>query len=356
MKESIIKNDVNNLLTSPIIDWSRFYGKTVLITGANGMLPAYMVFTLLELNKKNYGEPVHVIGLVRNAQKAKDKFGDYLNDSHFDLLVQDVASPILIDQPVDFIIHAASQASPKYYRVDPVGTIKANVVGTINTLELAREKQSEGYLYFSSSEVYGVVTEDQFPVSEQDYGYIDLLKVRSCYCESKRMGDNLCLSYHEQYGVNAKIIRIFHTYGPGLLMDDGRVFGDFCKSIVKGENIILHSTGQAMRPFCYITDAIIAMFKVLLDGQCTAYNMANMDAEISIRHLAEKLVGLYPEKHLSVVVDLQNQGEAAKMKSPLDRLVPDCTKLMSLGWKPSVSVDDGFRNTIAYMAEEVKNS
>jgi nucleoside-diphosphate-sugar epimerase len=168
------------------------------------------------------------------------------------------------------------------------------------------------------------------------------------------MGDNLCVSYHEQFGVNAKIIRIFHTYGPGLLMDDGRVFGDFCKSIVTGENIVLHSTGEAMRPFCYITDAIIAMFKVLLDGECTAYNMANMDAEISIKELAELLVGMYPEKHLSVVIDSQNQGEAAKMKSPLDRLVPDCDKLRGLGWSPKVSVKDGFRKTIDYMSATYK--
>lgn len=228
MKNQIILKDIKEILKSDIIDWERFKNTNVLITGANGMLPSYVVFTLLALKQK--GINVNVYALVRNADKAKAIFKDSLQDEHLHLLVQDVADSLHENASFDYIIHAASQASPKYYGVDPVGTIKANVQGTINTLELARQTKAKGYLYFSSGDVNGIVPPEKFPFKESDYGYIDVLNVRNCYAESKRMGENLCVAYYNQYSVPAKIVRIFHTYGPGMTLDDGRVFGDFCKT------------------------------------------------------------------------------------------------------------------------------
>lgn len=351
MKNQIILKDIKEILKSDIIDWERFKNTNVLITGANGMLPSYVVFTLLALNKK--GINVNVYALVRNADKAKAIFKDSLQDEHLHLLVQDVADSLHENASFDYIIHAASQASPKYYGVDPVGTIKANVQGTINTLELARQTKAKGYLYFSSGDVNGIVPPEKFPFKESDYGYIDVLNVRNCYAESKRMGENLCVAYYNQYSVLAKIVRIFHTYGPGMTLDDGRVFGDFCKNIVKGEDIVMNSDGSAVRLFCYVSDAIVAYLKVLLDGECaTAYNVANLKGESSIYDLATLLVSLYPEKHLKVVRNTQSLSEASKMKSPLVRAIPDCTKIERLGWSPTTSIADGFKRTIDSVAYE----
>ena len=244
----IIESDIKNILLSTIIDWTRFKDKTVFITGANGMLPAYLVFTFLYLNKIK-GWDINVIALVRNKEKAYEKFKDFLDDKHLKLLIQDVSELISIKEDIHFVVHAASQASPKYYGIDPVGTINANVLGTINTLRLAKEKKVESYLFFSTGDVYGTVSPELFPFKESDYGYIDLLNVRSCYGESKRMGENLCIAWNYQYQVPVKIVRIFHTYGPGMLLNDRRVFADFCKNIINNEDIVLRSDGSAVRLF-----------------------------------------------------------------------------------------------------------
>ena len=343
----IIEEDLNAIIADENINWLKFKDSTVLITGANGMLPAYMVFTLLHLNKIRHLN-VNVIALVRNKEKAYKKFVDYLEDSHLKFIIQDVANPIELDVKVDFIIHAASQASPKYYGVDPVGTISANVFGTHNTLKLASQKNVKSYLFFSTGDVYGIVPPELFPFKEKDYGYIDLLSVRSCYGESKRLGENLCVAWNCQYNVPVKIVRIFHTYGPGMDLNDQRVFADFCKNIIQGEDIVLRSDGKATRLFCYISDAVRAYFKVLLDGgNAEAYNIANPNGEISIYDLAHLLTTLYPEKGLRVRQEvIQNDLVTVKMRSPLERAVPDCSKILGTGWKPSIGIREGFKRTI----------
>ncbi len=344
---SIIRNDLKQIISSPIINWECFKESIVLITGANGILPSYLVYTLLYLNEtKNYN--IKVIALVRDISKAETKFKDFLNDENLKFIVQDVCEEIFYSGNLDYIIHAASQASPKYYGIDPVGTINANIIGTINTLKLAKEKKVKSFLFFSSGEVYGNVSSDKCPIKETEYGYIDPIKVRSCYGESKRMGENLSVSWHYQYGINVKIVRPFHTYGPGLNFDDGRVFADFCKNIVNNEDIVLRSDGSALRPFCYITDAVIAYFKVLLDGKVgEAYNIGNPYCEISILQLAEILISLYPEKKLNLKKEiLKDDMTTVKMKSPLSRSVPDISKVESLGWKPIISIEEGFSRTI----------
>lgn len=342
---TVIYNDIQEILSSNIINWDRFKDSKILITGANGMLPSYLVFTLLALNRR--GIHVTVYALVRNMQKAEHIFKDFLDDENLQFIVQDVSCPIKNDVSFDYIIHAASQASPKYYGVDPVGTIKANVLGTLNTLELARLNKIKGYLYFSSSEVYGIVPTEKFPFKESDYGYLDILNVRNCYAEGKRMGENLCVSYHHQYHVPAKIIRIFHTFGPSMSMSDGRVFGDFCKNIINGDDIVMNSDGSAIRLFCYVSDAIIAYLKVLLDGEdATAYNIANLNGEKTIYELAKMLVDLRPEKHLKVVRNLELKSEASKMKSNIKKAYPDCSRIEEMGWIPCVSVKEGFERTI----------
>ena len=344
MINKIILKDLTKIIDFPI-DWRRFSGKTILISGANGFLPAYMVETLLLLLENGSIKDTKILALVRNIDKAKKRFINYSENNHLKFIVQDVSDPIEVDCNIDFIIHAASQASPKYYGTDPVGTLSANTLGTINLLKTAQKNSIESFLYFSSSEVYGSLDETKIPTKESDFGYIDPTNVRSCYAESKRMGETICVSWLKQYNIPVKIVRPFHTYGPGMALDDGRVYADFIADILKNRNIIMKSDGLAMRSFCYLSDATIAFFLVLLSGNNgDAYNVGNSDCEISILNLANKLVSLFPEKNVKVVS--KNTNNTNYLKSSVSRNCPDLAKINKLGWHPKTSISEGFYKTI----------
>ncbi|NCD70754.1 NAD-dependent epimerase/dehydratase family protein [Mucilaginibacter agri] len=344
MMNKIIEEDLLSIYDAEI-DWELFTNKTVFITGASGFLPIYMVRTLLYLNRVKPLINVNVITLVRNKEKAEQKFAEFLTDDHLKILVQDVCTPVTLTEKIDYIIHAASQASPKYYGADPVGTLNANVTGTLNMLELARKNDVISFLYFSSGEVYGHVTNEHNPVKENYYGYLDPTMVRACYGESKRMGENMCVSYAHQYGVNAKIVRPFHTYGPGMDLNDGRVYADFIADVLAGRNIQMKSDGLATRAFCYLKDATIGFFTVLLKGKNSeAYNVGNPDEEYSIIKLAEIVAGLGtpPLKVIRVSVKADN----SYLNSPLARNTPNIDKMKNLGWMPSTGVVEGFKKAL----------
>jgi UDP-glucuronate decarboxylase len=331
------------------LPWENLRNKTILITGANGFLPAYLVETLLYLNT-TLDMKISVLGLIRNIEKAVNRFSDYLENKYLKFIVQDVAAPPvneLLKNKIDIIIHAASQASPKFYGADPVGTLKANTLGTYNLLELARIQNTESFLFFSSGEVYGQVPPDKIPMTEDFYGFLDPMDVRSCYGESKRMAETLCVSYQHQFGVNVKIVRPFHTYGPGMSLDDGRVFADFVNDILCKRDIVMKSDGLARRAFCYLADATAGYFHVLLKGESgQAYNVGNDKGEISIVELAELLTSLYPELGLKTIRKPQN-STPGYIPSANNRTCPSIEKIQKLGWKPVVSVEDGFRRTIS---------
>jgi nucleoside-diphosphate-sugar epimerase len=340
----IINEDLNQIVRSSL-NWYQLSGKTILITGANGLLPAYMIETILFLCEKGKLKKTKVLALIRSIDKAKNRFKDYLNNKNLEFIIQDVCDPLLIDRKVDFIIHAASQASPKYYDNDPIGTLKANIIGTINLLELAKKNSVESFLYFSSSEVYGKVDEQKLPTSESDFGYLDPLNIRSCYAESKRMGETICGSWFHQSKIPVKIVRPFHSYGPGLDLNDGRIYADFISDIVNNRNIILKSDGSTRRTFCYLSDATIAFFLVLLSGKNgEAYNVGNPDCEVSIFELGEILTSLFPEKKLRIE-NIVIQG-ARNNNSIFPWSSPDISKIKNLGWLPSTSIKEGFSRTI----------
>ncbi|HZW71199.1 MAG TPA: NAD-dependent epimerase/dehydratase family protein [Hanamia sp.] len=339
-----ILEDLEQIIEAPI-KWIKFSGKTVLITGANGFLPAYMVETLLFLCFKGIIDDIKVLALVRNIEKAKARFKYYLDNKNLTFIAQDVCDPVAINQKVDFIIHAASQASPKYYGIDPVGTLSANTLGTINLLRLAQNHSVESFLYFSSSEVYGIPDITKTPTTENDYGYVDPTNVRSCYAESKRMGENMCVSFAHQYGIDIKIIRPFHTFGPGMDLNDGRVFVDFVSDIVNGKDILMKSDGSAKRAYCYIVDAIIAYFTVILNGiSGEPYNVGNPDNEFSVLELANTLISLFENKKLKVII--REKSDQNYLHSKVNRIIPDVTKMKELGWVPNVSIRDGLYRTI----------
>jgi UDP-glucuronate decarboxylase len=329
------------------IHWRRFKNKTVLITGAYGMLASFIVRMLMYLNEIDPLYNIKVIGLVRNLDKAYKKYPDYINCKKFKLIESDVCIPLKLTEKVDFIIHAASPASSQYYGTNPVGTLMPNVIGTYHLLEYAKEQKVEGFLYFSSGEVYGEFSSDK-SLAEIDCGYLNPVALRSCYGESKRMGENMCKAWQHQYGVPTKIARIAHTYGPTMELEgDSRVFSEFVSDVVNNHDIVMKSAGNAYRQFCYISDATVAFFKILLEGEPgEAYNVGNDKGVISISDLAELLVEMFPEKRLKVI-KIKRRNDGAYLESVASNVITlDISKLKALGWRPMYSIEAGFRRTI----------
>lgn len=341
----IIEDDIFNIVsTMPILKQLR--GKTILISGANGFLPAYIVDTILYLNIFYLGFDVNLIALVRNKTKAEQRFTHWHGNENFSIIQHDVCDNFQINERIDFIIHAASQASPKYYYSDPVGTLNANLTGTMNLLKLAHRNKVESFLYFSSAEIYGELLETQIPTNENSYGYLDPTDVRSCYAESKRMGENICFSWFHQYGVNSKVVRPFHTYGPGMRLDDGRVFADFVSDCVNEQNIVVKGDGSAKRAFCYLADATKGFLTVLLKGKNgESYNVGNPNEEYSILELANVLSCVNPNLTLKVEQLVQANY---KERSNVSRISPSINKISQLGWAPVTSAKEGFSKTITY--------
>ena len=327
--------------------------KNILISGASGFLPAYMVETILYLNETRFNDKTNIFAMVRDEKNALKRFSNYQDRDELKLIIQDVCNPFDIKDKIHYIIHAASQASPKFYKKDPVGTLCPNIIGTYNLLEMAREKNVQGFLFFSSGEVYGEIEEDMIPTKEEHYGYVDPLDIRSSYVESKRMGETMCISWFKQYSVPAKIVRPFHTYGPGMNLNDGRVFADFVYNLLKKEDIVIKSDGKAVRAFCYLADATAGFFTVLLKGKNgEPYNVGNDKCEISIIELAEKLANLFPEYKLRVVKEKRQDPDYLESKIVQSR--PDIFKISSIGWEPHYSIEEGFKRTIKSFELEVK--
>ena len=326
----VIRQDMEEILARSL-PWETFRDKVVLVTGASGMIPSYTVYTFLALNDA-YQLNVKVLALVRNEGKARRIFGSVLEREDIELLAQDVSAPIAVDGPIDYIIHGASAARPSEHKKAPTATIRANLMGTFNLLDLAVEKGAQGFVLMSSSEVYGSVPEGITEIRENDYGALDILNPRSCYSEGKRGAETICAAYQAQYGIKCRIPRFAHIYGPGLALDDGRVQADFAANVFRGQDIVLKSDGSSQRAYTYVADAVAGMFYVLLKGDDMAYNVADSRHIISIRQLAESFVAARPEKGRQLRFDIP-EGQSG-MYNPAAFIGLSGEKLEGLGWKP----------------------
>lgn len=337
---SVIHEDVRAVAASEL-PWESLDGTTVLVTGASGMLPSYAVRTLLQRND-DYRAGITVICLVRNEVKARRMLADVVDRDDVRLLVQDVSQPLGIEGRVDVIIHGASAARPSLHSADPIGTMRANLLGTMNLLELARERASTMVL-MSSSEVYGAQPEGVELIGEDSYGGLDILNPRACYSEGKRAAETLCAAYAAQHGITSRIARFGHIYGPGMALDDGRVQAEFTAKVLAGEDIVLNSDGSSQRTYTYVADAISGLFHILLSGDDIVYNVSDVDGLISIRGLAEAFVAVRPELGLQVHTQpSDNAGRYAAVKG----LGLDSSRLATLGWAPRVDLPTGLSRTV----------
>lgn len=335
-----VQDDLKQLLKQNL-PWQSLAEKTVLITGATGMLASYVGFTLLYLNE-NLGLNIRPVFLARSEEKLELVYGDALVNTH--CLVQDVCEPIQYNGTVDYIFHAAGSASPYYIVNDPVGIINANVQGTQQVLELARHSHAENVVFASTREIYGHVI-GKHSITETDMGILDPLNPRDCYPESKRLAEALFMAYHTQYGISFNSMRIAHTYGPGMQIEgDGRVMSDLINDAVNARDIHLKSTGEAERAFCYITDAVSGIFRVMLQGEVAkAYNLANENEPfriIDLANLLQKIAG----NGKGVKIEI-NQSDQAGYTN-YSRTALDSTRLNAIGWSPVVGLKDGLERTL----------
>ncbi len=335
------QRDIQIILNNPI-DWEKFRNKTVLVTGATGRLGMYLVEAL---NKADidWNLNLNIVALGRNEKKLQRVFGESLKLPNLHCMVQDITEPIHRDGPVDFIFHTAGAASPMDFTHDPTGTLWGHIQGTKNVLELAREKHTEKILYVSTVEIYGDWKEET-DIREEDMGPLRCDQSRACYPEAKRMCETMLAAYKEQYDVPYVGVRLCHTFGPGILLDDGRAFAEFIRDVIEEKDIVLHSDGSAMRTYTYVADAVGAMLLAVTKGTESYYNIANTDNLISIRDLAELIAGLDPKKKVQVKYASESGKELKYL--PFRLGIMNVDRILSLGWHPQVNLEDAFRWTL----------
>ncbi len=343
-----LQEDLDYIANSSL-PFGEIYNSTVLVTGATGLVGSQIVKALLNMNRvKNAG--IRVIALVRNEEKAKKVFADcYLEGLTF--FVGDVASPIEIDEKIDYIIHAASPTASKFFVEHPIETILTAVNGTRNVLELAKDKGTKGVVYLSSMEAYGITDPSLECVREKDLGYIDVLNVRSSYSEGKRICECLCASYASEYGINVKIARLAQTFGAGISKEENRVFAQFAKSAINKTDIVLHTKGESVGNYCYTRDVVMAVLLLLIRGDAgEAYTVANEESNTTIADMARMVAKEFGKGKVNVVFDIP-ENIASMGYAPDVKMKLNSDKLQSLGWKPEVSLRETYERMIGSLME-----
>lgn len=325
------------------IDLGFLRGRTVLITGASGMLGSCLV-DLLSAWNQTQAPPCRIAAVSRNLEAAGRRFGPVWEEGFFSFRAQDVCGRLDgLPGAVDYIIHAASNADPVSMAQYPVDTLMANVLGTKNLLDYGLCHGMKRFLYVSSGEVYGQPDGDGADFTEGYCGALDLANMRSCYPEGKRAAEVLCQGYISQYGADAVIARPCHLFGPTMTGRDSRAASEFLRKAAAGEDIELKSAGLLERSHCYVLDAAAALLLVLSAGTCgQAYNIADRQYQMTIREFAERAAGAGGCR----VACAQPSQLEVKGYSRASRMVLDASKTEALGWKPGRRGADAIRETV----------
>ena len=304
----VLEEDLRNIVQSKI-PFDSLQSGNFFITGATGLVGSMLVKTLLYCNKKK-NLHITVYAAVRSREKANDIYKDFLPDPALRFINVDLENDDLkFDEPIDFIIHSASITKSKTMIEKPVETIKTAVLGTIKTLELARVKKVKSYVYISSMEMYGTFADSNKMTTEDDLGYINPLSIRSNYPESKRMCENICVSYLSEYQVPVKIARLAQTFGAGILPDENRIFAQFARSVIEKKDIVLHTKGLSEGNYCYISETIEGIILLLLNGENgEAYNIVNENCHTTIAQMAEMAANELADGKIKVVFDIPQKN------------------------------------------------
>src|SRR5262245_46112021 len=332
-------------------DVQRLSGKTILLSGGAGFLGKHFIALFRHLNKEVLAKPCKVISAdnyITGEQLALHDGGRH--DPNIVDVWADVSYPLPIREDLHFIIHAAGVASPVYYMKYPLETIESAIQGSKNLLELARRnKELEGFLFFSSSEIYGDPDPKSVPTPETYHGYVSSVGPRACYDESKRLGETISTVYQQQFNVPTKIVRPFNVFGPGMKHNDRRVVPMFTYEALNGRALPVHGDGRQTRTFCYISDAIAGFIKTLIHGKPgEAYNIGNSDNEISMADLAQLFASAVPDASVKFIPYPDNYPAGEPQ-----RRCPDLTKAgRDLGYASRVDLRDGLSRFISWAREQ----
>ena len=349
-KDKILQEDLESLVNNKRIP-DELNNSTILVTGATGLVGSQLIKALL-CNNRLSNSNINVIGLARNEQKVKQIFKDVINRKELSFVYADINDVINIEDSIDYIVHGASVTSSKIFVTKPVEVIKTSIDGTFNLLQLAKEKKVKGFVYLSSMEMYGVVDHDKKYADESMLGNIDVLSVRSCYSEGKRMCENLCASFASEYDVPVTIARLSQTFGSGVSKDETRVFAQFIRSAINKEDIILHTKGESYGNYCYTCDTIAALLLLLVNGKKgEAYNVSNEKTNIMIKDMASLVADKLANNEIKVIFDIPE--DALKYGyAPDVKLKLNANKLMNLGWKPTYDLEEMYIRTMKSFLEQ----
>ena len=337
------------------LEWNKLSGSTILITGCAGFIGFYFCNFLYYFRDE--------LGLKKaicldNFMLGRPKWLDNMSSDNrfvikkFDIISDDI-NTIKEAENVDYVIHMASIASPMFYRQHPIETIDANIGGLRALLDFYKEKSLKGFLFFSSSETYGNPDPERVPTDEEYYGYVSFTGPRSCYDESKRFGETICMLFAQKYDMPIGVARPFNNYGPGMKINDKRVPADFALNVLNGNDITILSSGKPSRTFCYISDSVAGYFKILLHGKYDYFNIGIESPEITISELAEiyKMAGEEIVEYKGQVVYKKSNDKEYLTNNP-QRRCPNIDKARSvLGYEPSISVEEGVRRFLVFLNE-----
>lgn len=341
-KDHILQEDLNYIANSfPDID--KLKSSSVLITGATGLVGSYTVKALAAINRIHNAN-MKILALVRSLEKAKAVFGELLQRGDVSLIVGDILKMPKLDDKIDYIIHCASVTNSKEMVTKPVETICVAVDGTRNILELAKEKSVKSVVYISSMEVYGSPDSSLPCISENNYGYVDVLNIRSCYPEGKRMCECLCASYAHEYNLPVKTARLAQTFGAGVSKNETRVFAQFARSFINEENIVLHTKGESTGNYCYTRDSVLGILYILIRGENgTAYNVTNENTNMTIAQMAQMIAK--KSGKISVVFDIPEDALKFGYAPPV-KMKLSSERLRSLGWNSDINLSEMYERMI----------
>ncbi len=324
------------------ICWEKLNHKTMLITGATGLIGSALIKTLIYISKKKKIN-LSIIGIYRNGKKLENVYtGIDIRDVLF--IKGDVLEFPQIKERVDYIVHAANPTSSKYFVSCPVETINTAINGTYSVLKFAKEKKVSSFVYLSSMEIYGTPIKGT-KINESNAGQFDSQKIRNCYPLSKQLCENLCCSFSSEYDLNVKNVRLTQTFGPGVELNDGRVFAEFARCVINNCDIVLKTKGETERSYVYTIDAIVGILLVLLKGEKgQSYNIANKKTYCSIYNMAKMVGDNYGIKVKIDEQDISKMGYADVLYMDLDT-----SKIEKLGWKAKYELSNMFGRMIDVM-------
>lgn len=345
INDSIFIEDMNSIIKDPNIPFHTLEGKTILVTGATGVIGFNFVSAIIAYNKKSI-VPIKTKAIIRELDKARTIFGKDFDKVEF--ILSDICDEIKIENNIDYIIHGASITKSRTFVEYPVQTIFTAIDGTKRMLELAKKKKVSGFVYLSSMEVYGSPDTEK-KIYENSSINLDTMNIRTSYSESKRMCENICCAYGKQYDIPVFIMRLTQTFGPGVTYNDERIFAEFARSIIEKRNIVLHTAGLTKRNYLYTADAVRAIFIVLLLGKpMNAYNVGNEDTYCSIYEMARLITEELGNGETTVKTE-EVQDDIEFGYAPTQTMNLDVSKLKNIGWTPSYTLVEMYKRMLATM-------